>query len=121
MSQTPVPLYPSNDISFLVALYDIPGTTGVRSVLTSGTVTAFLATSNLPTATAADPTLTTTATYIAARGKWLVGFLGSALTPTLLNSLFAAVTPYCILTVNSTDIRVYVEMVYTASRPATVG
>lgn len=112
-----ISLYPLNDLAVRVTLKVVDQTSGKVVPLTDGTVTAFLATSNSPTATAADPTLTTTGVNLN-YGNYLIGFDGSVLTPTLLASLFATVTPYLIIQ-QPNDIRVYAELAYTPSRPVT--
>jgi hypothetical protein len=112
-------LSPLNDIAFLVTLYEINATTAAREKVTSGTVTAFLATTNTPTATAADPTLSVSATYISAKGRWLAAFDGSTLTAALLATHFAAATPYLIVQ-KSGDVRIAVELDYAATRTVTV-
>lgn len=112
-------LYPLNDLAVSVRLVDIDATTGAESNVTTGTVTAFLATSNGPTATAADATLNATVNYSGAGGWWTVTIDAAVLTAALLDTLFASVTPYLIIR-RTNGIRVYVEMAYSASRPATV-
>lgn len=114
-------LNPSNDLYLQTTLKTVNPTTQQITPLTSGVVEAFLATSNSPTATAADPTLTTTCTYSTTTKKWLIPFEGASLTPSLLASLFGSTTPYCIVTANSTDIRSTIELEYVASRAADQG
>jgi hypothetical protein len=111
-------LFPSNDLAFTVRLYTTDATTGRRTPLLTGTVTAFLATSSAPTATAADPSLSVAVTHLAAE-KWLVQFDATVLTPTLLATLFASATPYLII-VQAGGIRTVAELVYTPVRLATV-
>lgn len=110
-------LYPSNDLAVKVTLKVVNPQTGQIGPLTGGTVTGFLATSSSPTATAADPSLSVTATEVGS-GVYLVAFDGSVLTPSLLASLFATVTPYLIVQ-EPNDVRVYAECAYLPSRPAT--
>lgn len=110
-------LYPANDLVFEVTLKDVSPTTGVVSALTTGTVTGFLSATNTPTATAADPSLSVSGTHKGS-GKWLIAFDATALTATLLASSFAS-GAYLIVT-HSGGIRVYAQLAYTASRPATV-
>ena len=117
-------LYPLNDLYFLVTLSQVSSTTGEVSALTTGSPTCFLATSNSPTATAADATLAGTITHVGTaaagnQGTWLVSFDAAALTAALLATHFATVTPYCIINLTG-GIRVYVELAYSASRTATV-
>lgn len=111
-------LYPLNDLSLEVKLKTVNSETGAKEALTTGTVTAFLATANTPTASAADATLSVSCVHIGS-GKWLAQFDGATLTATLLNTLFSAATPYCIVQAAG-DIRAYVELTYSASREATV-
>lgn len=114
-------LNPSNDLSLQVTLKTVDPDTQDILPLTEGTVLAFLATSDSPTATAADATLTTTCTYSTKKKKWLVPFQGSALTPSLLASLFASTPPWCIVTANATDVRVAIDGEYVPSRVAIDG
>ncbi len=109
-------LYPLNDLGLFVKLKDINATTGVVTPLTTGTVTAFLATTNTPAATAADPSLSVSATHIS-NGKWLVFFDAAVLTASLLATHFASNTPYLIMEY-ANGFRVYHEMAYSASREA---
>lgn len=116
----PITMYPSNDLAVTVTLQEIDSLTGVKNPLTTGTVTAFIATSNSPTATAADPSLSVSATHLNnPAGKWLIFFDASVLTPALLSSLFSAATPYLIVE-QTNGVRAYVEMSYVASRPGTL-
>lgn len=115
-----ITLYPSNDLAVTVTLEDIDSITGVKSPLTTGTVTAFIASSNSPTATAADPSLSVSAVHTNnPAGKWLVFFDATVLAPGLLDTLFSAAVPYLIVE-QSGGVRAYVEMEYVASRPGTV-
>lgn len=117
---TAIALNPLNDLTLLVTLKTVTLSTGAITPVTSGTVAGFLAISNTPTATVADATLNATCTYTGANGKWTIAWDGAVLTAALMNSLFAAVAPYAIVTLNTSDIRVYVPLTYTASRAATV-
>ena len=117
-------LYPLNDLYLTVQLQQVSSTTGEVSALTTGSPTCFLATANTPAATAADPTLAGTITHVGTAaagnlGTWLVTFDAAALTAALLNTHFASVTPYCIINLTG-GIRVYIQLAYAASRPATV-
>lgn len=113
-----IALYPANDLALTVKLQQVDPTSGVKTPLTDGAVTAFLATTNSPSAVAADASLSVSATHLTG-GKWLVFFDASLLSPTLLDTLFASVTPYLIIQMPD-QVRVYVELAYSASRPATV-
>lgn len=117
------PLSPLNDFSLewkLKTLDMTPGssTLGKLIPLTTGTVSAFLATSNSPTATAADPTLTVVCTHVGS-GKWISSWNADVLTPTLLETLFAAATPYAIC-VAAGDVRKYAECEYVPAAAAEV-
>lgn len=114
----PVKLYPLNDLALTVKLQDINPATGVKSPLTVGTVTAFLATSDSPTAVAADGTLSMSATHIGS-GKWLVFFDATVLTPALLATHFAS-TPPVLIVVYPSGIRAYLTLEYQPSRPGTL-
>jgi len=107
-------LYPLNDFA-LIATIKIANAVGVLEPLEAGVGTAFLATSHLPTATAADPSLVMTPTYTGAGGKWLVAFDASVLTPTLLASLFGSAQPHVIIQFPS-SIRVAIPCTYQAAR-----
>lgn len=112
---TPV-INPLNDFALYAKLQKINEQTGVRTALTSGSVTAFLATSDAPTATAADASLVVTPTHVA-DGKWLIFFDASVLQPALLETLFADTTPVLILQ-HEDGVRVYRTCAYAASREA---
>lgn len=115
-------LNPGNDLvlepRFTIMDLDSDSTTfGKRIDLPdTATVEAFLADSNLPTATAADASLVATCTSIGS-GRWIVEFPGSILDATMLASLFASTTPYAIITAD-TSVRVAQELAYSASRAA---
>lgn len=115
-----VTFYALNDLALTVTLQNINAVSGVKEPLTSGTVNAFFATGNSPTVTAADPSLSVSATHLNdPAGKWLIFFDASVLTPALLDSLFAVTTPYLIIE-EPGGIRAYIEMAYVPSRPGTV-
>lgn len=116
---TPIPIYALNDLALTVGpLKTVNPATGAKEPLTTGVTTAFLATSNEPTAAAADPTMSVVATHVGG-GKWLVLFDASLLTPQLLAQHFAATPPYLIIE-QVGAIRAYVECSYQPSRPAEV-
>lgn len=113
-------LYALNDFAVRTnPLRAINSLTGVVSLLTAGTVTAFLTTSSGPTAAAADPALSMTPTHIGG-GVWLIFFGAAVLTPALLDLHFAASPPYLIVQ-QPGGIRVYAPVTYAAARPALVG
>jgi hypothetical protein len=112
-------LWPLNDFAkFLKSVKDISPTTGVLSDLTTGTITCFFSTGNLPTSTAADPSLSNTAIHVSG-SKWLVFFDAGVLTADLLDTKFAAAPPFLIVQYPS-GFRVYFTGEYVASRPGTV-
>src|SRR5690348_629197 len=115
---TPLTLSPLNDFAVKAKLKQIDPATGDVGPLTTGTVTAFLATSNSATATAADPSLSVDADHLG-DGVWLVSFDGAVLTPELLDPLFGATLPYLIIEQDG-NVRVYAPVTYSASRPAIV-
>ena len=110
-------LYPTNDFA-MIATLRVPNSAGVLVALETGTPSAFLAVSDSPTATAADATLVMTPTYTGQGGKWLVAFDAAVLTPALLASLFASVTPYIIIAFLNAS-RVAVECAYLPSKKVT--
>jgi hypothetical protein len=116
---TTLQLFPLNDFAVKAKLKTMDPATGEVGPLLAGTVTGFLATSNGATATAADPSLSVSAVHTG-DGIWLVSFDAAALTPTLLDGLFASTPPYLIVQ-QPGGIRVAAPVTYAASRPATVG
>lgn len=115
----PITLSPLNDFAAKVKLKQVDSATGAVSPLTTGTVTAFFATSILPTATAAHASLSTSATHIG-DGVWLVLFDAAILTPALLDGLFTS-TPPVLIAQQVGGMRVWAPVTYLAARPATVG
>lgn len=117
-----VKLHPLNDLAFVATIRKVNGE-GALVALTDDDVvdppTAFLALSSDPEVEAADATLVSTPSYTGKPGKWLVQFDGSVLVPTLLETLFAATTPWCIIQFQD-DLRVAVELVYESDRVITV-
>jgi hypothetical protein len=113
-----IELAPLNDLSLLATIKEVNASTGALEAATTGTVTAFIALSSLPTATAADPALSVAGVHTA-NGVWLINFDGGTLTYALLNGLFASAAPFLIVT-HSSGVRVYTELTYTPSRQATV-
>lgn len=88
------PLRPDNDFQRHV-LIEETNSSGVNVPVTSGTITAFLATSKGSNATAADATLSGSMTYIGGangivEGTWQFQLDASVLTRTLLNTHFGA-------------------------------
>lgn len=116
MTQVIYGLYPLNDVALVVTLKEV-NAAGKQVPLETGVVTGFLAITDDPTATEADPTLLATVAYTGAGGKWKVTLDAGLLTPGLLASLFASATPYLILQLNG-GFRVAIEMAYFETRPA---
>jgi hypothetical protein len=112
----PFPLAPLNDFVLQATLKEVDATTGQYVPVTSGSVTAFLATSNASDAAAADPSLVATAVHVK-NGRWLITFDAATLTKQLLSTLFASATPYCIIT-RSGGFRRYVQLAYSDSEAA---
>src|SRR5690349_12280123 len=120
-------LNPLNKLFRTVLIEDVSGTTGATIPVVSGTLTAFLATSNSPTATAADGTLSVSGTHVGVSvpdathpfplGTWLIEIGGNALSVALLDSLFTTATPYLIVVYNDLD-RVYEKLKYKRTRKA---
>jgi hypothetical protein len=109
------PLSPLNDLSVLVTLKEV-APNGQTINATDGEVTAFVATSKLPTATAADPALVGTVTYTGNGGRWLARVEAAA--PEVLEPLFGGGTvPYLIIQ-RTGSTRVFVELEYETSKAA---
>lgn len=105
---------PKNDCAFLVTLRLVDDT-GRYTNLSTGTLTAFLATSDASTATAADNSLVGSVVYTGAGGRWLVRFDASILTSALLASLFASTTPYIIIE-GENNVRFAIEAAYSDTK-----
>lgn len=119
MAASPITLYPLNDFFAKARLRSVNPATGVETPLTSGTVTAFLATSSGPTATAADPALSMSPVHLV-DGVWLIFFDAAVLTTALLDPLFGTSAPYLIVQ-QPGGVRVYTPVTYTTARPAELG
>lgn len=111
-------LFAFNDFVKTVTIEQVDAAGAVQPVST-GTVTAFLATSKDTTAVAAHASLSTTAVYTGAGGIWLITLDAAVLTQTLLDTYFATTTPYLIVSLPN-GIRVYAKVRYKSTRPATV-
>jgi hypothetical protein len=119
MTAPPLTLYALNDFFVKTKLFAGNPTTGAVTPLTAGTVTAFLATSNTASATAADPALSMSPTHLG-DGVWLIFFDAAVLTTALLDPLFGSTPPYLIIQ-QPGGLRVYAPVTYTTARPALVG
>jgi hypothetical protein len=109
-------LTPLNDFIASVTLTDVDAA-GEETPVIAGTVTAVFATSRDSDATAADPTLSTSATYTGAGGVWLIRFDAATLTESLLDTHFASASPYLIVQMTGA-VRVWKRCKYVASRAA---
>ena len=115
-------LSPNNPFAVQVGLQDLDPATGTRVPVTAGTVTGFLSTSNAPEATAADPSLSVSATYIgtvANVGMWLVTIASAVLTTALLDPLFLE-TPPVLIVQKTNGVRAWAPVVYSRTRAAVV-
>lgn len=112
-------IYPKNDFAKFVKGKDISATTGAVSDQTTGTVRAFFATSDLPTATPAHTSLDIAAcSYVTDKG-FLVFFDRAVMDFTILDGLFASAVPYLIID-DGAGWRVAFTGEYVATRPGTV-
>lgn len=122
-------LSPLNNFWATIYIPTVSLTDGVESGLSTGTVTAFLATSGEPDAVAADATLSVACTHVGQAsptagqfptGTWLIAFPKSVLTVALLDQLFADTAPYLIVE-HSTTMRVETKLKYKRARKADLG
>lgn len=123
-------LSPLNNFWATIYIPTVSPTDGTTSGLSTGSVTAFLATSGDPDATAADATLSIACNHIGVAsptdgqfptGTWLIAFPKSVLTVALLDQLFnvSGVDPYLIVE-HSTTMRVETKLKYKRKRKADV-
>lgn len=112
-------LYPLNDFSLKLPLKMVDPATGKVVKLLAGTVTFFIATTNSPTATTAHASLTGSATHVGS-GDWLIQLDATSLDPTVLAGLFSAQVPPILIIVQPGGFRVFLPLLYAASRPATL-
>lgn len=107
MTQPEKPIIsPLNDVNISVLLINVPSS-GTKTPITSPPVTGFLATSNAPDATAADPTLQADLTHVGGNddgdggtydlGTWMFQLNATAMTIELLDSLFKSTRPWLIV------------------------
>lgn len=122
-------LSPLNAFFATIYVPTVSLTDGVESGLSTGTMTAFLASSGDPDETAADGTLSVACTHIGQAspstgqfptGTWLINFPKSILTVALLDQLFTSTAPYLIVE-HSTSMRVETKLKYKRSRKADLG
>jgi hypothetical protein len=120
MSKTLTPLV---DFARTFLLEQFDTTAGAYVPVTAGAVTCYLATSD-DAATAADPSLTGSASYIGGTGAspagtWFLGLDAAVLTFALLDSLFLNAAPYFIV-LKPSGIRVAEKLKYVRVRKATL-
>jgi hypothetical protein len=114
----PVPtIYPRNTFQYLATLRTVRIVSGTARELPleEGPVSAFLATSDAPTASEAAPALRVDAVYTGLAGKWLVTFPGNILDAPTLAGLFGATPPVLIIE-QPNNIRVVQPCAYAPSR-----
>lgn len=117
-------LNPLNDFVRVVNLKRINSSTGAEEPITTGSPTGFLATSKEPDATTAHASLSANGVYIGATagyeaGDWMFQLDAAVLTKALLETYFLTGVPYFIVNLAS-DVRVYEQLDYAASRAAIV-
>lgn len=116
-------LNPLNDKTVTFQLSVRNSSTGVLTPVSTGSVSAIIATTDAPNATAADPTLTFNAVYIGgangfADGTWMVFIDAAVLTVALL----AGLPRYLyLIAIRTGDIRTVVQLENVAARYAAVG
>lgn len=118
MAQVIYTFYPNNPFILQLKLEAVDPATFETSPYTgpAGSVTVFIATSNLNTAVAADGTLSTLPIH-KGDGKWGVYFTPNVMTFALLNGLFAATTPY-LISLRANGFREYTELAYLPVKPS---
>jgi hypothetical protein len=109
---------PLNDYMWTATLRQRDVTTGALSDITSGTVTAFLATHHDADAVAADATLNCTVNYSGAGAAWTVSIDASVLTKALLDTLFSTTGRIYLIVKKAGAILVWYEEEYESSRRA---
>lgn len=107
MSTAEIVLAPLNDFDVVVGPLTSVPSTGTKAAITTGSVTGFLATSDDPTATAADAALSASLSYVGTNsdgegktypaGSWLFQLDATVLTADLLSTHFAAARPWLIV------------------------
>lgn len=114
-----ITIYPLNDLTIPLLIKGL-SSDGQSTFLYTDTPgpapTAFLATSNAPTATAANVALNFTVTYVSP-GAWLLFLDASVLTFALLDGLFASTSPVLIIQIANGS-REYLPCTYAPSRAA---
>jgi hypothetical protein len=123
-------LSPLNDLA-RTAYLEMVDNDGAVVPRTTGPIAAFIASSNSPTATAVDETLSVTGTHVGSsdegalypEGTWLFEFDGDSLTAEILQPIFApasgaAPVPYVIVT--GPGLRVVEKLKYLPARAAVI-
>lgn len=100
-----------NDFVCAVKLFEVADAKITKSALTTGTVTGFLATTNVSNATAADASLVATITHIK-DGWWRVSIDGAILTRTLMDTNFGGAGGCFLIIVQTNNLRRYIELDY---------
>lgn len=101
-----------NPLAFTARLR-FPADDGKLVPLETGSVAAFLATSDDPDAVAVSG-LQVDATYTGSVGRWLVRFPASMLDDAVLDAAFSETAPWCILT-SPAGLRAAIPLVYERS------
>jgi hypothetical protein len=115
---TQIPVYPSNDLILeLPSLKEILPGSIAATVIAAGTFSCFLATTDAPDATRADPSLDGDAALLAG-GNLRVAFDADDLDPTVMGPLFDATPTNCyIIVILASGFRIAIPCIYTPSRP----
>ena len=114
-------LVPGNDFLATFFIEEPDPTTFAKVPVTSGAISAFIATTNGPLATAAHANLVAVVTHVGViapvpdgdypLGTWSIAIDGAGLTQAILDPLFATATPYLIVD-RVGDVRRYQKVVY---------
>jgi hypothetical protein len=123
-------LVPLNDIYVDVGPLRTVSTAGLKAAITTGTVDFFLSASKSSSATAADPTLSGTATYVGSAsdgdgntydaGMWICQLDAAVLTASLLRTHFQATSKAYLYVKRDNNIRRMVELTYVDTLPVTI-
>lgn len=125
------PLVPDNTLWRTILIETVNGETGATEPVTTGTTTAYLVAAASPTAAAAaiaaDPSLSISCVHVGVDGgefplgTWLITFLGSILTLSMLETCFptstGATKPYLVIQ-RAGSLRVIERLHYKRARKA---
>jgi hypothetical protein len=120
-------LAPDNDLLRTFYLEDVDPITFAKTPVTTGTVTAFLATTK--DGSAADPSLSISAVHVGvasptadeyALGTWGIEFDATILTSSLLATLFAATGKAFLVVEKAGAVRRYEQLTYATAIAATL-